>query len=94
VIRSAVADVLLFAGVAVQLLTCLGVVLMRTSLDRLHYTGAGTAAALLIAAAIAVRESFSLVSDKAMLLAAFILVTSPVLAHLTARTVHAADTSR
>jgi monovalent cation/proton antiporter MnhG/PhaG subunit len=92
--RAAAADALLFAGVALQVFACLGVVLMRTSLDRLHYTGVGATAALLIAAAVFVRDSFSLISNKAIVLAAFVLVTSPVLAHVTARAVHEADRQR
>ena len=38
--RDVVAWVLVGAGVAVQILACLGVVLMRDALDRLHYVGA------------------------------------------------------
>jgi multisubunit Na+/H+ antiporter MnhG subunit len=32
-----------------------------------------------------VRESFSLIADKALLAAVFLLVTGPVMAHVTAR---------
>jgi multicomponent Na+:H+ antiporter subunit G len=85
--RDAVATVLLVAGVAVELLACAGVVLMRDALDRLHYTGAGTLAALLLAAAVLVRDSFSLIGNKAILLAAFVLVTTPVLTHFTAQAI-------
>ena len=85
--RDAIATALLIAGVAVELLACTGVVLMRDALDRLHYTGAGTVAALLIAAAVLVRDSFSLIGNKALLLAAFVLVTGPVLTHYTAQAI-------
>jgi multicomponent Na+:H+ antiporter subunit G len=85
--RDAIATALLVAGVAVELLACAGVVLMRDALDRLHYTGAGTVAALLVAAAVLVRASFSLIGDKAILLAAFVLVTAPVLTHFTAQAI-------
>jgi multisubunit Na+/H+ antiporter MnhG subunit len=60
---------------------------MRDALDRLHYTAAGTVAALLIAAAVLVRDSFSLIGNKALLLAAFVLVTGPVLTHYTAQAI-------
>jgi multicomponent Na+:H+ antiporter subunit G len=85
--REAIATALLVAGVAVELLVCAGVLLMRDALDRLHYTGAGTLAALLVAAAVLVRDSFSLIGDKAILLAAFVLVTAPVLTHFTAQAI-------
>ena len=85
--RDAIATALLFTGVAVELLACAGVVLMRDALDRLHYTGAGTLAALLVAAAVLVRDSFSLIGDKAILLAAFVLVTTPVLTHYIAQAI-------
>ena len=86
--RGVVADVLLWAGVALELMACLGVLLMREPLDRVHYAGASTAAALLVAAAVVVRDSFSLIGNKALLLAAFLLVTGPVLTHVTARIAH------
>ena len=82
---------LLVAGVALELLACLGVLLMRDALDRLHYTGAGTLAALCLAAAVLVRESFSVIGNKAIALAAFLLLTSPVLAHVTARAIRARE---
>jgi len=86
--RDGVAIALLAGGVAVQLLACLGVLLMREPLDRVHYAGACTAAALLVAAAVLVRDSFSLIGNKAIVLAGFVLVTAPVLAHVTARAIH------
>jgi len=85
--RDAISSALLIAGVAVELLACSGVLLMRDALDRLHYAGAGTLAALLLAAAVLVRDSFSLIGDKAILLAAFVLVSAPVLTHFTAQAI-------
>jgi multicomponent Na+:H+ antiporter subunit G len=82
--------VLLAAGTGLELLACAGVTLMREPLDRVHYAGASAAAALLVAAAVLVRDSFSLIGNKAILVAVFILVTSPVLAHVTARAIHGA----
>jgi multisubunit Na+/H+ antiporter MnhG subunit len=86
--RDTIATALLIAGVAVELLACAGVVLMRDALDRLHYTGAGTLAALLVAAAVLVRDSFSLIGNKAIVVALLVLVTVPVLTHYTAHAIH------
>lgn len=86
--RDTIVAVLLAAGVAIELLACAGVVLMRDPLDRLHYVGATTAAALCVTAAVLVRDSFSLIGNKALVLAAFLLVTGPVLSHVTARVAH------
>ena len=58
---------------------------MRGAYARLHYTAPGGLGALLIAIAMVVRQGFSLIGDKALLLAVFVLVTSPVLSHVTAR---------
>jgi multisubunit Na+/H+ antiporter MnhG subunit len=92
--RDTVATALLIAGVAVELLACAGVVLMRDALDRLHYAGAGTLAALLLAAAVLVRDSFSLIGNKAIVVAAAVLITSPVLTHFTAQAIQAERESR
>jgi multicomponent Na+:H+ antiporter subunit G len=85
--REAIAWTLLGMGAALQLFAVLGVVLLRDALDRLHYVGPSTLAAALIAAAIVVRESFSLIGIYALLLAGFLLFTGPLLAHATGRAV-------
>lgn len=79
--------VLLAAGGAVQVMAVLGVVLMRDPLDRLHYLAPSSLAALLIAAAIVVRESFSQIGIYALLLAGLLVFTGPVLAHATGRAI-------
>jgi multicomponent Na+:H+ antiporter subunit G len=86
--RDLLVTVLLVAGVALLLMACFGVVLMREPLDRVHYAGATTAATLVVAAAVVVRDSFSLIGNRAILIAAFVLVTTPVLTHVTARAIH------
>lgn len=83
--RETVAAVLLFAGVALELAAALGVVAMRGVLQRLHYTGLAMVGSIPIAAAVVVRESFSLASIGPLLLCAYLLVSAPVLAHITAR---------
>lgn len=85
--RDVIAGVLVVAGTGLQVLACLGVALMRDPLDRLHYLGPSSLAGLLLAAALVVQESFSLIGNKAILLALLVLVTSPVLAHVTARAI-------
>ena len=82
---SVVVAALLIAGVAVEILCCLGVLVMRSAYARLHYSAPAGLGALLLAIAILLREGFSLIGDKALLVAVFVLVSSPVLSHVTAR---------
>lgn len=86
--RDVVTWVLVGAGVALQVLACLGVVLMRDALDRLHYTGASSLGIACLCAAVVVHEGLSAIGVKAILLAAFMLVSGPVLVHATARAIH------
>jgi multisubunit Na+/H+ antiporter MnhG subunit len=83
--RHVVATVLLIAGGSLQVLAVLGLVVMRDALDRLHYVGLAGYGALLIAVAIVVRESFSLIGDKALLCGGVLVVLGPILVHTTAR---------
>ena len=87
-LRDVVVWVLAGAGVAVQVLVCLGVVLMRDALDRLHYAGASALGVACLCAAILVSESASLIGLKASLTGAFLLLTGPVVVHATARAIH------
>lgn len=80
-----VATILLIAGVALQLFAVLGLVVMRNVFDRLHYVGLAGYGALLLAIAILVRESWSLIGDKALLTGALLLFIGPVLVHATMR---------
>ena len=81
-----VVAVLLTGGVASVLLSCLGVLVMRDALDRLHFTApAATIGPVLIAAAVLVEEPLSSAGIKAVLVALLIFVTTPVLSHATAR---------
>lgn len=77
--------VLLVLGVGLELVACLGVLVMRDAFDRLHYVGLAGFGVLAIAVAILVRESFSLIADKALATAALLVLTGPVLVHVTAR---------
>lgn len=52
-----IVDLLVALGVAIQLACCVGLVTMRSAIDRLHYAGAATTAGpALIAAAVCVEE--------------------------------------
>jgi multicomponent Na+:H+ antiporter subunit G len=79
--------ILLVAGVALMLLSCVGVIAMRGALDRLHFTGPAAFGALLVTIAVTVEESFSLIGDKALAVGVFLVLSGVVLAHVTARAV-------
>jgi multicomponent Na+:H+ antiporter subunit G len=83
--RDAIVYVLLALGVALEVLACLGLAAMKDVYDRLHYVAPSVLGAVLVAAAVWVREGPSIIGLKAMLLAAFLLAASPALAHGTAR---------
>jgi multisubunit Na+/H+ antiporter MnhG subunit len=80
-----VATILLIAGTALDLFAVLGLTVMRDAYDRLHYVGLAGYGALLIAIAILVRESWSLIGDKALITGALLITVGPVLVHTTAR---------
>jgi len=84
-VRDLVSTVLLVAGVAVLVLSVLGVTLMRDAYDRLHYVGLAGFGALLVGVAILVQESWSLIGDKALAAGALLVLAGPVLVHTTAR---------
>jgi multicomponent Na+:H+ antiporter subunit G len=83
-----VSAALMVAGVAVLAFACLGVLAMPGALARLHYVSVGSLGALLVAAAVLVHDGASLIGVKALLVGAFLVATSPVLAHATARAIH------
>jgi multisubunit Na+/H+ antiporter MnhG subunit len=83
--RVVVSTVLLVAGGALEVLAVVGLCAMRSVYDRLHYVGLAGFGALLIAVAIVVRESFSLIGDKALLVGVVLVVSGPVLVHTSMR---------
>jgi monovalent cation/proton antiporter MnhG/PhaG subunit len=86
---SILVDVLLAFGVGVELLCCLGMLVMEDAYDKLHYLGpAGIVGPLAIAGAIVTRESFSQAGVKALLTAALLVVSGPVLSHAAARALY------
>lgn len=76
---------LLAAGMLIELISVLGVCVMRDTLDRLHCVSLASWGVLLIGIAILVDESFSLLGDKALLTGVLAALLSPVLIHATAR---------
>jgi multisubunit Na+/H+ antiporter MnhG subunit len=83
--RAVVAVVLLIAGGTLELLAVLGLCTMRNAYDRLHYVGLAGFGGLLIGVAIVVRESFSLIGDKALLVGVMLIVSGPIVAQTTMR---------
>lgn len=63
----------------------LGLAVMRDAFDRLHYVGMAGYGAMLIAVAIVVRESWSLIGDKSLATGAILLLVGPLLVHTSAR---------
>jgi multisubunit Na+/H+ antiporter MnhG subunit len=84
-VRHIAATVLLITGVGLELVSVLGVAVMRDVYDRLHYVGLAGFGALLIGISILVRESWSLIGDKALATGALLVLLSPVVVHTTAR---------
>ena len=78
--------VLLAAAVTVELLCCLGLLVMRTAFDRLHYLGpAATLGPVLLGTAVLVRHSSAQACIKIVLIVGLLLLINPVLTHATAR---------
>ena len=84
-VSTAISYALLAGGVAVVLFAAIGVLSMDNVYDRLHYVGSAGVGSALVCVAVTVRESFSLIGNKALLIAAFMLLSGPVLVHVTAR---------
>ena len=66
-------DVLIALGVGSEAIACLGLLVMRSSIDRLHFASAGTALGpALLAAAVCVREGVVSAQGLAALLIAVV----------------------
>ena len=80
------ADVLLALGVGIELLSCLGLLVMNNVFDRLHYVGpAATLGPIAIAGAVLLEEGISTAGLKAVLIAVVLVGVGPVVTHATAR---------
>lgn len=85
-VREIIAAVLLLFGVLIELLSAVGVLVMRQPFNRLHYLApATTIGPLAIAAAVLVAESEAQAKIKSILVAVVLLATGPILTHATAR---------
>jgi multisubunit Na+/H+ antiporter MnhG subunit len=81
-------DVLLVLAVLAAVVCCTGVIVMRTSLDRLHYAAAGTTLpAFFVLAAVLVREHVSSGGLEAIAAIALLFFLNPVLVVATARAI-------
>jgi multisubunit Na+/H+ antiporter MnhG subunit len=79
-------DVLLGLGVAAELLCVTGVLLMRTTFDRLHYVGAATTVpAFLVLAATLVRVHMSAGGLQAIAAVGLLFLLNPALLIATAQ---------
>lgn len=84
--QSMCADVLLAVGVAIELLSCLGLLVMDDVYDRLHYLGpAAVLGPVVIAAAVILEEALSTAGIKAILIAVVLVAGGPVVTHATGR---------
>ena len=83
--RTVVSVILLIAGGLLELIAVLGICVMRDAYDRLHYPGLAGFGALLIGVAVLIRESFSLIGDKALLVGVILVLAGPVLVQTTVR---------
>ena len=87
-----VVDVLLGLGVAAELVCVAGVLVMRTTLDRLHYVSAATTVpALLVLVAVLVRVHLSAGGLQAIATVALLFLVNPVLVIATARAARRID---
>lgn len=85
-------DVLLAVGVGAELLCCIGVVVMRTTADRLHYVSAGyTVGPFFVLAALLVREQLSQIGLDSIAAVALLFLFGPVVIHATARVLRLQD---
>jgi len=85
-------DVLLGAAVVLELACCVGVLVMRTTFDRLHYASAGASVPVfLVLAAVLVRQHVSAGGLQAIAAVALLFLLYPVLLTATARAARRID---
>lgn len=83
---NALVDVFLAAGVVLELACCVGVAVMRTTFDRIHFaSAAATVPAFFVLAAVLVREHLSAGGLQAIAAVALLFFLNPVLTTATAR---------
>lgn len=85
-------DVLLGVGVVAQLICVAGVLVMRTTLDRLHYAAAATTLpAFLVLVAVLIREHMSAGGLQAIAALGLLFLINPALVIATARAARRID---
>lgn len=84
-LRVILTNVFLWLGVGLELISCLGVVVMRDTYSRLHFSSPGILGGVCIAVAVVIKDSFSLIGDNTIVVAVFLVLASPLLTHATAR---------
>ena len=85
-VRHVVAEIFLWAGVALTLASCVGVASLTSVFERLHFvTPAAVTGSVAIAVAVVIDESFNARGIKALLVAGTLVVLNPILTHATAR---------
>ena len=85
-------DVLLALGVAAELLCVAGVLVMRMTLDRLHYAAAATTVpAVLVLTAVLFREHLSSGGIQAIAAVGLLFLLNPALVIATARAARRTD---
>lgn len=90
--ENTVVDVLLGLAVAGELLCALGVAVMRTVYDRLHYVGAAsTLPPLLVLAALLLREGLSSQGLQSIAAVGILCLASPIVVHAIARAARRID---
>lgn len=90
--QNVVVAVLLAVAVTTELLCVLGVTIMPTVYDRLHYLSAGaTVGPFLVLAAILVREGLSTQGFEAIAAVAIVFLVGPVVVHALARAARRVD---
>jgi multisubunit Na+/H+ antiporter MnhG subunit len=79
-------DALLVVAVSAQLVCCLGLAVMRTAADRLHYASAAyTVGPLCVLAAILIREGLTSAGFDTIAAVGLLFLAGPVVVHATAR---------
>jgi monovalent cation/proton antiporter MnhG/PhaG subunit len=90
--RSLSIDVLLVVGVLCQLICCVGLLVARNALDRLHYAGAATTVGpFCVGLAIVVREWVSAGGIQTIVTVVLMFLLNPVLVIATARAARRID---
>jgi multicomponent Na+:H+ antiporter subunit G len=83
--RHVAAEVLVWIGVALILVACVGMVTLRSAYDRLHFSSPAILGVMFVAASVVVKESFSLIGNKSILIAVLVLLGSPLITQASGR---------